>query len=185
MDIAVFGGSFDPFHIGHEKIVTKILQQLCIDKLFIIPTFLNPFKTKSHLCANDRLKLIQELYKNNPKIDIIDFEVNQKKKVTTFETIKYLQTKYNTDKIYLIIGADNLKDIHLWYNFKNLNKLVQFVVISRDNITLENKYITNPIYINIKENISSSLLRKNMELKYIPKKIQQKVNKLWKQELKE
>jgi nicotinate-nucleotide adenylyltransferase len=181
MDIAIFGGSFDPFHIGHEKIVKIILQTLNIDKLFIIPTFLNPFKNNSHLDANIRLELLNILYSNSDDIEIIDYEVKQNKKVSTYETINYLKNKYNINKIYLIIGADNLKDIHLWYNFKNLNKLVQFVVISRNNIKLTSKYI-NPIYIPFNEDISSTQLRKNMELKNIPTKIQNKVKKLWKLE---
>ena len=179
MNIAIFGGSFDPFHRGHESIVNSCLAKLPIDKLFIVPTFLNPFKQYSFLNANVRLDLIKDLYKNNTNIEIIDFEVKQNKKIPSYETVRYLKSNYNIKKIFLIIGADNLKDIHLWYNFKNLNKLVQFVVISRDGIHLENDYI-NAIYIDLQENISSSKLRKNMELQYIPKKIQKKVKELWK-----
>ena len=179
MNIAIFGGSFDPFHIAHEKIVDLSLARLAIDKLFIVPTFLNPFKNSSFLDANTRLELIKELYKSNKNIEIIDFEVKQNKKTTSYETINYLKNNYKIEKIFLIIGADNLKDVHLWYNFKNLKELVQFVVISRDGIHLKNNYI-NPIYIDFNENISSTTLRENMELKYIPTKIQKKVKKLWK-----
>jgi len=179
MNIAIFGGSFDPFHTGHESIVNSCSDKLDIQKLFIVPTFLNPFKQNSFLNANVRLDLIKDLYKNNTNIEIIDFEVKQNKKTPSYETVRYLKSNYNIKKIFLIIGADNLKDIHLWYNFKNLNKLVQFVVISRDGIHLENDYI-NAIYIDLQENISSSKLRKNMELQYIPKKIQKKVKELWK-----
>ncbi len=179
MNIAIFGGSFDPFHIGHEKIIDLCLQTLPIEKLFIVPTFLNPFKNKSYFDANTRLELIQDLYKNNKNIQIIDYEVNKNKKIPTYETVLFLKKQYNIEKIFLIIGADNLKDVHLWYNFKNLKELVQFVVISRDDIKLENDYI-DPIYIKLNENISSTSLRETRELKYIPKKIQNKVKKLWK-----
>jgi nicotinate-nucleotide adenylyltransferase len=179
MNIAIFGGSFDPFHTGHESIVNSCLKKLDIDKLFIVPTFLNPFKHSSFLDANIRLELIKEIYKDNKNIEIIDYEVKQNKKIPSYETVVYLKNNYNIEKIFFIIGADNLKDIHLWYNFKNLKELVQFVVISRDGIHLNNEYI-NPIYIDLQENISSSKLRKNMELKYIPIKIQKKVKKLWK-----
>jgi nicotinate-nucleotide adenylyltransferase len=119
------------------------------------------------------------LYEDNQKIKIIDYEVKQNKKVPTYETIQFLQKQYNIKKIFLIIGADNLKDVHLWYNFKNLKELVQFIVISRDNIKLKNNYI-DPIYIEFNEDISSTSLRETKELKYIPKKIQNKVKELWK-----
>ena len=58
MDIAVFGGSFDPPHIGHEQIVNLALQELKVDKLFMIPTFLNPFKDSFHLSPNKRFELL-------------------------------------------------------------------------------------------------------------------------------
>jgi nicotinate-nucleotide adenylyltransferase len=181
LDIAIFGGSFDPFHIGHEKIITKVLKELPISKLFIVPTFLNPFKNKSYINANIRLELIKDLYKNDDNIQIIDYETRSNHKVTTDKTINYLKQKYNLKRIYLIIGADNLKDIHLWYNFKKFKEYVTFVVISRDNIPLDNIYI-KPIYIELDENISSTILRDNMDINYIPQKIQKKVKELWKKE---
>jgi len=179
MNIAIFGGSFDPFHIGHEKIVNTVLKELNIDKLFLVPTFLNPFKNSSFLDANTRLELIKDMYKNSKSIEIIDYEVKQNKKVTSYETIKFLKTLYSINKIYLVIGADNLNDVHLWYNFENLKNEVIFVVFSRDDISLENNSIE---FINyeLDEKVSSSKLRKNMDINFIPKKIQNKVKELWK-----
>jgi len=116
---------------------------------------------------------------NEKNIQIIDYEVKQNTKVSTFNTVQYLKQKFNLDKIYLIIGADNLNEIHLWYNFKNLKNEVTFVVLSRDDILIENEYI-DFIHLKLEENISSSELRKNMDINYIPKKIQKKVKELWK-----
>jgi len=179
INIALFGGSFDPPHIGHEQIVQTVLAQINIDKLFIIPTYLNPFKNKFHLTPKVRLELIKQLFKDNIKINICDFEIKQQRAVSTFETINFLKTKYSIDKIYLIIGADNLKNIHLWYNFNQLKNLVEFVVISRENhMTKHNDFKTLNIHLDI--DISSSQLRKKMDLKYIPKKIQKKVKEIWK-----
>ena len=179
MDIAIYGGSFDPPHIAHEKIVNLVLDNLKISKLFIIPTYLNPFKDKSFLDANIRLDLVKELFNKNERLEIIDYEVLQKQKVPTYNTIKYLQSIYEIDKIYLIIGADNLKNIHLWYNADKLKDLVEFVVISRDKYPLKHNY-KNIKTISLNIDISSSKLREKMELKYIPLKIQQKVKALWK-----
>jgi len=179
MDIAIYGGSFDPPHIAHEKIANLVLENLEITKLFIVPTYLNPFKDKSFLDASTRLDLVKELFSVNEKIDILDYEVKQKEKVPTYKTIKYLQSIYKIDKIYLIIGADNLKNIHLWYNADKLKDLVEFVVISRDDYPLKHSY-TNMKTISLNIDISSSKLREKMELKYIPKKIQNKVKELWK-----
>ena len=179
MVVAIFGGSFDPFHIGHEKVINTVLNNIKLDKLFIIPTYLNPFKKTFHLSANIRLSLIKELYNTNKSIDIIDYEVNQNKKTTSYETINYLKSVYSLDKIYLVIGADNLKDIHLWYNYENLKTLVTFVIITRDKIDINNTP-KDSIVLELNENISSTNLRKNMDINYIPTKIQHRIKKLWK-----
>ena len=180
MNIAIFGGSFDPVHIGHEAIVHKALEVLDIDKLFIVPTFLNPFKKKSHFSATQRFDLLKECFVND-KIEISDFEINKSRPIHTIETVKHLKSKINPNKIYLIIGADNLEKLHLWKNFDKLKNLVSFVVISRDGNRLKNDIIQFK-YIDLKLNISSTTIRENLDLKYIPKIIQQKVKKLWKQE---
>ena len=185
MDIAVFGGSFDPPHIGHEKIINLALQTLLIDKMFVVPTFLNPFKSHFHLEPKERFELLKELFCENEKVDVCDFEILQNKKTPTFETITFLKNNYKIDKIYLIIGADNLKNIHLWYNFLELKELVEFVVVTRDEISLENSYIdiTKQIKLDIK--VSSTDLRNNMNLDLIPIKLKEKVKEIWKKELKE
>jgi nicotinate-nucleotide adenylyltransferase len=180
MNIAVFGGSFDPPHIGHEKIVNKCLDTLDIDKLLIVPTFLNPFKTKSYFSAKERFDLLEDIFFDD-RIVVYDFEIKQNKPTPTIDTIKYITKTINPDKIYLIIGADNLSTIDLWKDFSLLKDLVSFVVISRDDIRLKDDIIQfKNIHMDI--NISSTALRKSLDLKYIPTKIQQKVKKLWKKE---
>ncbi|MEA3498795.1 MAG: adenylyltransferase/cytidyltransferase family protein, partial [Campylobacterota bacterium] len=81
MDIALFGGSFDPPHIGHEKIVYKVLDTIDIDKLIVVPAFLNPFKIKSHFSPNDRLELIKDLFEKDNHINVSDFEVSQNRPI--------------------------------------------------------------------------------------------------------
>jgi len=183
MNIAIFGGSFDPPHIGHEEITYQVLDIVDVDKLIIVPTYLNPFKNKFYLEPFERFELLDSLF-DSDKIEISKFEINQNRAVPSIETIEHFKRIYTPHNIYLIIGADNLKSIHLWNNFEKLNKLVKFIVISRDGYEVKDDIIQ---FINIKMNIkiSSSTLRENFDLKYIPKKIQQKVKQLWKKESKE
>ena len=184
MNIALFGGSFDPPHIGHESIVYEVLKKINIDKLIVIPAFLNPFKIKSHFTPNDRLELIKELFSTDQRVDVSDFEVLQNKATPSIKTVEYLKEKYNPENIYLIVGADNIKSLHLWQDFDKLNQLVTFIVISRDGYE-EKHDIIQVINIKLDINISSTTLREDLDLKYIPKKIEQKVKELWKKEFKE
>jgi len=175
--IAIFGGSFDPPHIGHESIVTQALKELEIDKLVVVPTFLNPFKQNSFLNAKTRLILLQKLFKHNDKIKVSNFEILKDRAVYSIETVKYLKKLYNTDKIYLIIGTDNLKDLHLWNAIEELKTLVTFVVATRSGYLNENYGKIETLNVNVK--ISSTKLRGTLDLDFIPNIIKEDVKQLW------
>ncbi len=176
MNIAIFGGSFDPPHIGHESIVNETFLKFNIDKLFIVPTFLNPFKNKSFLSPLNRYELCLDLFQSKDNIEVLDYEINQNKAIPTIQTVNFIKNNNDNIKhIYLIIGADNLKELEKWHNFDNLSKLVTFIVATRDNIKIH-KFQT----LHIDYDISSTRIRENLDITLIPKKIQKKVKKFWK-----
>ncbi len=158
MDVAVFGGSFDPPHIGHEEIIKESLKQLDIEVLFVVPTFLNPFKTSSFAPTKIRYNWMKKLLSNYPKTKIIDYEIKQNRPVPTIETVKHLKINYNLNKIYLIIGADNIPTLHKWKDYEELQKLVHFVIAPRDNQILPKNLQKLDIHVNI----SSTKLREKM-----------------------
>ena len=155
--IALFGGSFDPPHIGHEAIVKEILKLKMIDKVVIMPTFLNPFKSSFHAPASLKVKWLKKIFASYKNVEIDCFEVDLKRQVSSFESVKYLLKRYK--KIYLIIGADNLESLSKWNNYNELKELVTFVVASRDNIVIP----TNFIKLKVEENISSTQLREHID----------------------
>ena len=77
--IALFGGSFDPPHIGHEAIVKAILDLEYIDKVVVMPTFLNPFKSKSHASSQLRLRWLREIFLSYKNVEINSYEVDLNK----------------------------------------------------------------------------------------------------------
>jgi len=155
MDIAVFGGSFDPPHRGHKEVVKEALKVLDIDKLFVIPAYLNPFKKSSFYDESRRLNMVKEMFDGFDKVEVLDIEIKKKKAVPTYETIKDLKKRYDIEKIYLIIGADNLSSLHKWYKYEELKKMVEFVVAKRDGIEISSDYKI----LNVNENISSTMIR--------------------------
>jgi nicotinate-nucleotide adenylyltransferase len=172
MNLAIFGGSFDPPHLGHEQIIKKALETLDIEKLLVVPTFLNPFKKDFFLTPQKRLKLMNILCKDLKKVEICDYEIRQNKAVQTIETIKYIKSNFKNYKtIYLIIGADNLKEFHLWDRYEEIIKLVKVVVVTRDDIKFDG-FLT----LKINSPISSTKLRKNLNLDLIPTKIQPQIS---------
>ncbi|RXJ97734.1 nicotinate (nicotinamide) nucleotide adenylyltransferase [Arcobacter sp. CECT 8986] len=178
MRIAVFGGSFDPPHIAHEKIVNIALEELNIDKIFIVPTYLNPFKDDFHLKPEKRFSLLSKLFENNSKVVICDYEINQKRKVPSFETIQFLKHQYELSKIYFIIGTDNYNSLSKWYKYDELKNEVEFVIAKR--IGFLNENLDKIKTLNVEIDISSTNLRNSIDLEFIPKKIKDDVKSLYK-----
>jgi nicotinate-nucleotide adenylyltransferase len=177
VQLAIFGGSFDPPHIGHETITKKIIKKLDIDLLVVVPAYLNPLKVKSFLDAKTRFKLLKKLFFKNDKIKVSKYEIKQEKAVYSIETIKYMIKKYQPSKVYLIIGADNYKSFHLWDQHKEIKQLVTLVVVTRDGFNYNKEDKIKRLKVDIK--ISSTQLRNTFNLNYIPKKIRKHIKKIW------
>lgn len=174
MKIALFGGSFDPPHVGHKKIIKKAAKKLDVDKVFVNVAYLNPFKSSSCADAKTRLSWMQKICSNIDKAEVLDYEVSQNRPVATLETVLYLYKKYKIDELFLIVGADNLSSLHTWHRFKKLSKLVSFIVVTRGNTKVK-KYKKLKVDIDI----SSTRQRERLSKKYIPKEIQKEVQKAY------
>ncbi len=173
--IALYGGSFDPPHIGHKAIVEALNKLDYIDKIIIMPTFLNPFKSSFSAPAELRFKWLKEIFKDFKNVKIDKYEVNQNRQVTTIESVKHLLKTYKN--VYLVIGADNLSSLEEWNSYQELKSLVTFIVASRDDIIIGKKFIQ----LNIDEKISSSKLRENIEISMLAKECAVEIKQYYKE----
>lgn len=175
MNVAFFGGSFDPPHFGHDSIVKMTLQTLDIDKLIIMPTYISAFKNEFNAPPKLRFEWVKKVWGNLPKVEISDFEINENRPVPTIESVKHLYELYNIDKFYLIIGADHLPTLEKWHHFDELCKLVIFIIAQRNHINIPNKLKKFDINVNI----SSSQIKANLEDDKIPEIIKDEVIKFY------
>jgi len=135
--VGIFGGSFDPPHYGHLAIMESAIAQLGLHKLFIVPSFLNPFKNTFFFAPHLRLKWIQQLAKGlkgkGCEVMVVEFEVLQNAPTPTYKTLEFLKTHYIGDgaKIFLLLGADNVESLPKWAQFNALKNAVEFVIIPR------------------------------------------------------
>ncbi len=173
--VALYGGSFDPPHIGHEAVVRELSKLSYIDEIIIMPTYLNPFKRSFFAPPELRLEWLKNIFSSYDNVTISSYEVNKQREVATVETIKYLKKKY--PKIYVVIGADNLKSLHKWQDYEELKELVHFIIAKRDNINVSDDFIK----LNINEAISSSSLRKNMDITKLPKAVAVEIAEYYKE----
>ena len=173
MKTAIFGGSFDPVHLGHVEVVKKALKELDIDKLIIMPNYLNPLKHSFSAPPELRLKWLKEVFKNFKNVEVSDWEIKQNRPVYSIETVK----KFKPD--YFIIGSDNLKTLDKWKDIEKLKNMVEFVVATRgeiDNNLLQKHNIKKILKIDIP--ISSTEIR-NCNFQYIPKEIEKEVKEFY------
>ncbi|WP_297883035.1 ribosome silencing factor [uncultured Campylobacter sp.] len=94
MKIALFGGSFDPPHAGHDAAVRAILSSLKPDLLVIMPSFLNPFKKSFSAPPQLRLRWCRALWSDSPHVEVSDYEISQNRPVPTIQSVKFLLEKY-------------------------------------------------------------------------------------------
>lgn len=175
MKIAVFGGSFDPPHIGHVTIVKKALEHLDIDLLIIVPTYLNPFKKRFAAPPNLRLLWLKKIFAPYTRVAISDFEIRQNRATYAIETIEYLKRRYAPSKIYYLIGSDNLPSLHKWHNYQKLKKEVEFVVFTRRGYKVRGNY--KVLHIDVP--ISSTELRAHPKQRFLPKIIAREIMRFY------
>jgi len=178
MKTAIFGGSFDPVHLGHVEIVKKALKELDVDKIIIVPNFLNPLKHSFSAPPDKRYEWLKKVFKNFKNVQVSDFEIKKNRPVYSIETVKYFKPNY------FIIGSDNLKTLNKWKNIDELKNLVEFVVATRGDIdkNLLKKHNIKKI-ININVPISSTEIR-NCNFKYLPKEIENEIKEFYGQNCK-
>ena len=173
MKTAIFGGSFDPVHLGHVEVVKKALSELDIDKLIILPNYLNPLKHSFSAPPKLRLKWLREVFKNYPKVEVSDFEIKKNRPVYTIESVTHFKPSY------FIIGSDNLKTLDKWKDIDKLKNMVEFVVATRgevDKKLLEKHNIKKILKVNIP--ISSTEIR-NCKFKFLPKEIEKEIKEFY------
>lgn len=130
MKIGVFGGSFNPVHLMHKEIVTKLLNQGDVDKIIILPTG-NYYNKSNLLKGEERIKMLSLAFKDDSRVSICDYEFKNNL-ICTYRSLDYLQSKYPKDKLYFIMGADNLIDFDKWKNYEYMLDNYNFIIINRD-----------------------------------------------------
>jgi len=130
--IGIFGGTFNPPHIGHMILADLVFDKLKLDELIFIPAYIPPHKAKIHLIdAKHRLNMLKLSINNKKYFKISDIEIKRGGKSYTYDTLMYLKSKNKNTKFYLIIGYDNYKDFTCWKNYKEILKNCKTIVLKR------------------------------------------------------
>lgn len=178
--IAVFGGTFNPFHIGHYQMLNALNSEEFIDKILVIPDKIPPHKVCDFLASdNDRIEMCRLICDefNKAELSLIEFE--RKGKSYTYDTVLALKNIYKKDVFAVVCGGDMIASLDTWHEFDLLKKEVRFIAFNRDNdvnfknniIRLENMGADIIVIDNNISSVSSTQLRKEIKKEYLPPKI--------------
>ena len=130
--IGLFGGSFDPVHLGHLLVAQAAREDLGLARLFFIPAAQSPFKPQSEPApAVQRLRLLRLALAGQNDCEIDDQEVARGGTSYTIDTVHAYARRFPEAKIYYLIGADHIRQLPQWRAAVELARLVEFVVIPR------------------------------------------------------
>ena len=118
MDIGLFGGTFDPPHIGHINLARRFYAKSRSDLLIVMPANIPPHKASSTTPAAMRLEMTRlaclSLGEEGINYTVSDYEINRSDKSYTYLTVKYLREKYRPEVINLCVGSDMLFSFDTW-----------------------------------------------------------------------
>ena len=170
--VAIFGGSFDPPHKGHQYIVQRALELLNIDRLIVVPAYLNPFKSSSFVSPEQRLDWCHKIFDPIEGVKIDASEIRAGKAVYTSDTLLHLSKSYEV--AYLIIGADNLSSITQWHKFEWIDARVTWVVATRVGYDSDRSMLRSSIVLEMDLPISSTDIREHRDFEMVDTKIKDK-----------
>lgn len=146
----IFGGSFNPIHLGHLVAAQDALEGAALDQVVFVPAARPPHKPAAPLApAGDRLAMIRLAIAGDDRFDVSDVELQRGGISFTIDTVQAFRRQYPGVEWSLIIGADTLFDLRNWREIGAILELVRIVVVARpgfavDTITVESVGLPDP-----------------------------------------
>lgn len=171
--IGLFGGTFDPIHMGHIALAKRVLEQFKLDNIIFIPAGNPPHKSaKAITDKQHRYNMVKLATESEPSFLVSDFELLSSKPNYSYLTISHFKQQHKDDEIFFIVGGDSFRDFPDWKNYKTLLSLCTFIVVPRPEIAPAQYFEkfrgdeTPPRVFFLKNfamPVSSTIIRKNLQ----------------------
>jgi nicotinate-nucleotide adenylyltransferase len=129
--IGIYGGSFDPVHLGHLKTATSIKNELGIERLFLLPCYEPVHKQSLNYTSEQRLEMLSLAIQDFPELEIDTREILREGSSFMIDTLIELVEEFNNHTICLIIGMDSFINFKTWKQWDEFADLVHMVVLPR------------------------------------------------------
>ena len=132
--VALFGGSFDPVHLGHLGMAETAREAACLDRVVLVPCFVSPFKDGTVASAEQRLEMLRIAIgeRGGDWLDVTDWELRREKPSYSWETAEHFHSSSPETEWCWILGTDQWEEIERWAQPEKLRRLLHFLVLTRD-----------------------------------------------------
>ncbi|MCX8027626.1 MAG: nicotinate-nucleotide adenylyltransferase [Thermodesulfovibrionales bacterium] len=139
MKIGIFGGTFNPIHIGHLRAAEEVRQKADLDKILFIPSGNPPLKTQGIVPADIRYEMVKLAIKDNDAFEISDIEIADEGRSFSVMTIQRLLSIYDA-QMFFILGIDSFCEMPFWHQPERLLSMIDFILMTRPGISLKKIY---------------------------------------------
>lgn len=164
--IGIFGGTFDPVHLGHLITAQAVRELRNLDKILFVPSYIAPHKQDIQASASiHRINMLKLSIRGIPYFDWTDYEIKRKSVSYTIDTLIEMKKRYN--EIELIVGEDNICSFDQWKSPEEIFKLAKIIVLKRrlgEESKCDNKYIHKAIFLETPQiDISGTEIRERVK----------------------
>lgn len=132
MRLGLFGGTFDPPHVGHLIVASEVCSALSLDRLLFIPSASPPHKRgRVHAPAALRLEMVRAATAGDPRFGVDDLELRREGESYSVDTIREMRAREPAAELFFIIGVDQLREFGSWREPEVVARLATLVVVSR------------------------------------------------------
>ncbi|MBO8130883.1 MAG: nicotinate-nucleotide adenylyltransferase [Candidatus Marinimicrobia bacterium] len=178
MRIAIFGGTFDPPHIGHLILAQSLINSLTIEKVLFIPVYIPPHKVDRNITDSEkRIKMLHLSIDDNPKFEVSLIEIERKGVSYSIDTINQIREKYKLkkDELFFAIGSDSIVEFNIWKSPMEILNKSTVVVFPRPGFELsqvKKEYREKSIFlktplIDISSRMIREMVKKGLDIKYL------------------
>jgi len=137
MNIGIFGGTFNPPHIGHLIVAEHVRAALAFDKILFVPAAIPPHKVGHDITsAEHRVAMLRLAIADNSHFDVSEIELKRGGVSFTVDTVRELKREEPTVALSLLMGMDNLIEFHSWRSPEEILRLATVVVMTRPGFVL-------------------------------------------------
>ena len=130
--VGIFGGSFDPPHLGHLIVAERAREELGLGLVVFVPSSVAPHKQRGSVASsNDRLRMTSLAVKGHSEFAVSPFEIRQNNVCYTVDAVEYFSQHYNKAELYFLIGEDNLRGFRSWKSPSRILELAKLAAYHR------------------------------------------------------